>query len=207
MKHIKSLNNFISESKYNVFFDNNQKHIAKELFKELFDFYLRTVSPKSYPYIFHCTTLDKYYGIKKHGLQNSLNYFLDNDNKLMMYGYDNDDNEVKGISCAVNYNDVIDRLFPDTEWILEIGKKLPHPTNFKNYNIDDDIILCLLITDILGIDLNNKLKISDISKQKLDFIISENLFYWLYVKGAIEPNLINIFVHKDLYIPLNHTND
>jgi hypothetical protein len=181
------------QNKLGVFFTKKQQQNAKNLFKEIFDVYLRKVSQKTYPMIYHNTNIEHYENIKKYGLINKLNYFLEYDNDINAYG--GDDNP--GIACGVNYKDVIDRLYPDPEWLLSIIKKIGNPSSFSERNIDDSYVLCLVVEDILNLDLNKNLTITDVSKEKMDFMINDNIFAWLYVKGEVSPNLITITIHPD----------
>ena len=181
------------QNKLGVFYTKKQQQNAKNLFKEIFDVYLRKVSQKTYPMIYHNTNIEHYENIKKYGLTNKLNYFLEYDNDINAYGDDN-----PGIACGVNYKDVIDRLYPDPEWLLDIIKKIGNPSYFSKRNIDDSYVLCLVVEDILNLDLNKNLTITDVSKEKMDFMINDNVFAWLYVKGEVSPNLITITIHPDL---------
>jgi hypothetical protein len=179
-------------------FNENQKSSAKKLFGVVFDFYLRKVSPKTYPMIYHCTNIENYDSIKKNGLTSVRNYFLDNDNNLNIYGFNEEGEEEPGIACGVNYNDVIDRLYPDPEWLLNIAKKIGNPSKFEKLGIDDRVIFCLWVTDILGLDLNSKISIDEINDGMMNNMINEHSFLWLYVKGKINPDLITIKIHPDL---------
>jgi hypothetical protein len=192
---VKNWKQFLNEeNKLDVSFTKEQQQNAKNLFKEIFDVYLRKVSPETYPMIYHNTNIEHYENIKKYGLTNKLNYFLEYDYDINAYG--GDDNP--GIACGVNYKDVIDRLYPDPEWLTSVIKKIGNPSSFSERNIDDNYILCLVFEDILNLDLNKNLTITDISKEKMDYMVYENLFAWLYVKGEVPPNLLTITIHPDL---------
>lgn len=189
-----NIGDFLLE-RLNNSFTKKQKSKARELFSELFDYYLLETS-HTYPMIFHNTTFDNYGNIKKRGLNNNLNYFAKYDGELLSYGDGN-----PGISCKVNYKNVINRLYPDPEWIplFNILDKLGNPNDFKRKNIDHDVILCLLMQDILKIDLNDEIEFEYIDDDVFDFIINESLFMWLYVKGRVSSDLIEeIIFHPDL---------
>jgi hypothetical protein len=191
-----TIREYLNESINNEF-NENQKLNAKNLFKDVFDYYLKKVSPKTYPMIYHCTSFDRYESIKIYGLTGDRNYFLEDDNNMNIYGFNEEGEEEHGIACGINYKDVINRLYPDPEWLMDVLKKTGNPSRFKSKGISDDIILCYWVRDSLGLDLNQKLNITDINKQKLSEMIRDNTFYWLYVKGKVNPNLITIKIHPD----------
>lgn len=89
------------ESFENKEYTDAQKNKAHDLFIELFDNYLRTVSPKTYPMIYHCTDIKHYDSIRRNGLDKKRNYFLDNDNGNFKYGFGDNDEEVPGIACGL----------------------------------------------------------------------------------------------------------
>jgi hypothetical protein len=184
---------------YSFNYTETQKLNSKKLFLELFDYYLRRVSSKTYPMIWHNTTIDRYENIKKFGLTGKLNYFSDNDNDMIAYGqYDETGEEINGIAVGVNYKEVSNRLYPDPEWVYDIIVKTGNPSNFKKHKINDDIILCVLVEEMLGLDSNKNLSLSDVPKQKIKDIINGSTFMWLYVKGRIDSNLLTIKIHPDL---------
>lgn len=195
--YIKLFNLNLNEN-INNRFSKTQKNNAKKLFRELFDYYLKETSP-NYPFIFHNTTIERYDSIKEHGLVNELNYFSENDNDNFAYGeYDERGEEVEGISVALDYRTVIDRLYPDPEWLHDVIVKTGNPSDFNKRNIEHEVILCVLFEDILNLDINETVSISDISNEKRDYIIDQYIFNWLYVKGEVSPNLITIYKHPDL---------
>ena len=197
-----TIREYLNEQVYNVnIFDEKQKNNAQNLFKEVFDFYLKKVSPRTYPMIFHCTNIDRYENIKKYGLTGDRNYFLEDDNNMNIYGFNDDGDKEPGIACGVNYKDVVERLYPDPEWLMGVLEKTGNPSTFSKKGIDDKIIYCLWVTDVLKLDLNKELTLNDIKKEQMKFIISGNMFYWLYVKGKVNPNLITIKIHPNFNKP------
>lgn len=175
----------LNENVNNIGFSEEQYQKAQELFKETFNFYLKKVS-NNYPMIYHCTSIDNYESIKENGLTSERNYFLEWDNDLNDYASGD-----PGIACGVNFNDVIDRLYPDPEWLIDIIKKIGNPNSFEKKNVDERILFCLWITEILKLDLNSNTEISD---EKMEYMLDNNTFAWVYVKGEIDPNLITIEV-------------
>ena len=122
--------------------------------------------------IYHCTRIENYNYIKNNGLISERNYFLEYDNDLNNY----EDGE-PGIACVLNYKDVIDRLYPDPEWAsFDIIQKTGNPNKFYEKNIDERVIYCLWITDILKLDITKELSINDITDEKMDFMVEENMF-------------------------------
>lgn len=195
---ITSYTDFLNENLNNYNFTDTQRENAYNLFKEVFDYYLRKTEPDTYPMIYHCTEFERYESIKKYGLTKYRNYFQDNDNNMFIYGFDEDDNEVPGISCGVNYKDVIHRLYPDPEWLHDILEKTGNPSRFEAKKIDDSIIHCLLVTEVLKLDINEKLTLKSISRYLLNDIMNTSMFHWLYVKGKVQPELLTIKIHPDL---------
>jgi hypothetical protein len=189
MKHIK-----LFESFSNSFgFSEAQIKKGKELFQELFDVYLKKVNDK-YPFIYHCTTKDHYESIKTKGLTSERNYFLEWDNDLNSYGFSEEGDEIPGIACGVDYRKVIDRLYPDPEWHLDIAKITGNPSQFDKRGISDDVIYALFFTKVLNLDID---EIDSITDDIIDKTVSNNMFAWLYVKGKVAPNLIKIEVNED----------
>ena len=180
----------ITESSNKVEFSEEQKEKAQELFKKTFNLYLKKVSKLTYPMIYHCTTIDNYDSIKEHGLTSKRNYFLEWDNDLNDYA-----SGEPGIACGVNFKDVIDRLYPDPEWLINIIKKTGNPDSFDKKNIDERVLFCLWITEILNLPLNSETHISD---EKMKYMLYNNTFSWVYVKGEIPPDLIEIEVNPGL---------
>ncbi len=194
LKFLVTINQYLKESKNIFSFTENQYSNAQKLFQEVFDIYLRRVSSETYPMIYHCTRIENYNYIKNNGLISERNYFLEYDNDLNNY----EDGE-PGIACGVNYKDVIDRLYPDPEWApFDIIQKTGNPDKFYEKNIDERVIYCLWITDILKLDITKELSINDITDEKMDFMVEENMFCWLYVKGKVSPDLITIEINPDL---------
>lgn len=193
-----TIREYLNEN-YTFNYTETQKQNSKKLFLELFDYYLRRVSPKTYPMIWHNTTIDRYDNINKFGLTGKLNYFSDNDNEMIAYGqYGETGEEINGIAVGVDYKSISNRLYPDPEWVHDIIIKTGNPSNFKKYNINDDIILCVLVEEIIGLDSNKNLSLSDIPKQKIRDIIDKSTFMWLYVKGRVSPvSLSTIKIHPD----------
>jgi hypothetical protein len=179
----------LNENVNNLEFSEEQKEKAQQLFKETFNLYLKKVS-NDYPMIYHCTTINNYESIKEDGLTSERNYFLEYDNDLNDYV-----SGEPGIACGVNFKDVIDRLYPDPEWLIEIIKTTGNPEFFDKKNIDERVLFCLWITKILNLNLNSNTHISD---EKMEYMLDNNTFAWVYVKGTIPPSLIEIEVHSDL---------
>lgn len=182
-----------SLSKDDLNFNEQQLINGKNFFKELFDWYLKESSPTSYPMLYHNTDFNNYESIMKNGLINDRNYFFTYNPGTGLYI----DDDEPGISCIINYKDVIDRLYPDPEhlMLLDLGyydHNLGNASTFKQKGIDERILYCLVIRDILKLDLNKKLLIKDINPNILHDIIELDIFQWVYVKGEINPNLINI---------------
>lgn len=177
------------ESFENKEYTEIQKNKAHDLFIELFDMYLRKVSPKTYPMIYHCTDIKHYDSIRSNGLDKKRNYFLDNDNSNFKYGFGDNDEEVPGIACGVDYRDIKDRLYPDPECIPILWKNVPSPHDFDKLGYDDKNICCVLL-ELLGIN--------DISSFDTTDICRSYMFNWIYVKGKIEPDMIEITIHPSL---------
>lgn len=188
MKHLLSYKDFLKESLHNI--SETELEKAHQIFKDIFDSYLRAVSPRTYPMIYHCTEFKHYDSINNNGLNYERNYFLDCDNNHNMYGFSDEGDEVPGISCAVDYHDVIDRLYIDPEYMLDIIHKTGNPSTI----IDDRIVFYYWLTDVMNIyDFDD-----DISEININKCIKERMFHWLYVKGKVSPNLIKIHIHEDL---------
>lgn len=191
------IKNIIIESlKYD--FTQSQRNNSKKLFLELFDYYLRRVSPKTYPMIWHNTTIDRYENIKKFGLTGKLNYFSDNDNNMIAYGqYDETGEEINGIAVGVDYKEVSDRLYPDPEWLHDIIVKTGNPSSFIKRGIDNDVVLCVFVEEVLGLNSNKELSLRDIPKVKMKEIFNDSIFLWMYVEGKVPPNLLKFKIHPD----------
>ncbi len=188
LKYLKSFETFENKE-----YTDAQKNNAHDLFICLFDMYLRKVSPKTYPMIYHCTDFKHYDSIKTFGLNKKRNYFLDNNNDYNIYGFDDDGNEVPGIACGVDFSDVKERLFPDPECIPVLWTNVPSPHDFDKLGYDDKIMCCVLM-ELLDIDLNSD--IDDISSFDITDICESYMFNWIYVKGEIKPNKIEIIKHS-----------
>lgn len=175
-------------------FSEMDMEICHDFFLDVFDVYLRKTS-SSYPYIFHNSETKNLKSIKKEGLVNKRNYFATYDNELFEYAAD-----IPGISCVVDYREVRHRLFMDPEWapLMDIIMKTRNPESFDNRNIDDRIISCLWVTDILGLYPVPDLSYGDIPPDTLKRIYDEGMFFWFYVKGTIDPTLITIRKHPDI---------
>lgn len=177
-------------------FTRKQKSKAQKLFQEVFDIYLRKVSNKTYPIIYHTTNINNHKSIKLNGLTNKRNYFLEYDNDLLSIV----DNE-KGIVCGVDYRNIIDRLYPDPEWEFFpniVFNKLGNPSNYNKKKIDIRDIFCYWVKYFLNLDLNNNISLNDISEEKIQTMIDDNMFCWLFVKGKISKELLTITIHPDL---------
>lgn len=85
---------------------------------------------------------------------------------------------------TVDYHDVKDRLFPNPECIHILWNNVPSPYNFDKLGYDDKTMCCVLLELLEHVD------ISSISKT--------HMFNWIYVKGTIEPGMIEITIHPSL---------
>ena len=173
-------------------FTDEQMDSAHSLFLQVYDKYLRVVSKEGYPKIYHSTSIDNFNSIQEKGLVNKLNYFMEYDNEMLVYG----EFDEPGIVCVVDYREFKDQLFVDPEWLIDIIKIAGNPETFKERGIDHRIISCLWVTKVMNLSIDATIK--DIKPYHMIHMVENNLFCWVYIKGEISPEHIDIKIHPDL---------
>lgn len=183
-------------------FNEQQLASAHRTFVGVFDKYLKSVSPNTYPHIYHMTGVDNLESIKKHGLTSKRNYFLEYDNDLNQYGFDENDEEAPGVACVVDYRAVADRLYPDPEWLIgypggkELLQKVGNPNGFDKNRIDDRVLCCMWLTDIMNMPINATP--ADFDSAAMKRMTDDNMFAWTYIKGPVAVKDITFELHPDL---------
>lgn len=174
-------------------FSESEMEICQKFFIREFDRNLRKLS-KDYPYIYHVSDMKNLSSISEKGLVNELNYFSIIDETFIH------SEEVFEFSCAVDYRKVKHRLFLDPEWgAYGIMDRTGHPESFLDDGIDDRVITCLWVTEILKLDIEPNLcheKLSNEIQRKID---DRDMFHWVYVRGPISPEMMTVQKHKYEY--------